>query len=125
VLLDTNIVIAFFAQETVVMQNLQAVDKFFVPSIVLGELYFGARKSSRSAQNLRRIDELATKTAILGCDEKTAQRYGQIKDTLRQKGRPIPENDIWIAAIALQHNLTLITRDAHFAHIDRLLTTAW
>lgn len=107
------------------MQNLRAVDKFFVPSIVLGELYFGARKSSRSAQNLKRIDELATKTAILGCDEKTAQQYGQIKDTLRQKGRPIPENDIWIAAIALQHNLTLITRDAHFAHIDRLLTTAW
>jgi len=125
VLLDTNIVIAFFAQEPVVLQNMQAVEKFFISSIVLGELYFGARKSGRLAQNLKRIDELAATMAILGCDVATAQHYGQIKDMLRQKGRPIPENDIWIAAIASQHDLTLVTRDAHFDQIEDLTVIAW
>ncbi len=100
------------------MQNMQAIDRFFIPSIVLGELYFGARKSGKKAHNLKRIDELAIKTPILNCDVKTTQQYGQIKDALRQKGRPIPENDIWIAAIALQHNVTLVTRDAHFEQVD-------
>jgi tRNA(fMet)-specific endonuclease VapC len=56
----------------------------------------------------------------LGCDEITAKFYRTIKDGLRQKGRPIPENDIWIAAIALQNNTTLVTRDAHFHGIDHL-----
>ncbi len=50
---------------------------------------------------------------------------GQIKDELRQKGRPIPENDIWIAAITQQHNLSLSTRDAHFEHIDHLSIVVW
>jgi tRNA(fMet)-specific endonuclease VapC len=125
VLLDTNIVIAFFAQEPVVLQTMQAVEKFFIPTVVLGELYFGARKSGRPAQNLKRIDELAATTAILGCTVATAQHYGQVKDTLRQKGHPIPENDIWIAALAIEHDLTLITRDAHFEQVDGLTVIAW
>lgn len=125
VLLDTNIVIAFFAQEPIVLQNMQAVDQFLIPSVVLGELYFGARKSGKVAHNLKRIDELATTTAILGCDAETARQYGQIKDELRQKGRPLPENDIWIAAIARQHNLSLSTRDVHFEQVDHLSIVTW
>ena len=60
VLLDTNILIAFFAQDLAVLQNLQAADAFFIPSIVLGELYFGAMKSSQQTDNLKRIDDLPT-----------------------------------------------------------------
>jgi tRNA(fMet)-specific endonuclease VapC len=60
VLLDTNILIAFFAQDSAVLQNLQAADAFFIPSIVLGELYFGAMKSSQQTDNLKRIDDLPT-----------------------------------------------------------------
>jgi tRNA(fMet)-specific endonuclease VapC len=124
-LLDTNIVIAFFAQEPDILDRMQAAEAFFIPSIVLGELYFGARKSGKPAQNLKQINELAAKTAILDCNAETAQQYGQLKDNLRRKGRPIPENDIWIAAIAVQYNLTLITRDAHFNQVDNLLITTW
>ena len=124
-LLDTNIVIAFFALEQDILDRMQAAEAFFIPSIVLGELYFGARKSGKPAQNLMRIDELAAKTAILDCNAEIAQQYGQLKDNLRRKGRPIPENDIWIAAIAVQHNLTLITRDAHFSQVTNLSITAW
>ncbi|MCB0197177.1 MAG: type II toxin-antitoxin system VapC family toxin [Anaerolineae bacterium] len=124
-LLDTNIVIAFFAQEQDISDRMEAAEAFFIPSIVLGELYFGARKSGKPAQNLKLIDELAAKTKILDCNAETAQQYGQLKATLRRKGRPIPENDIWIAAIAVQHNLTLITRDAHFNQVDDLSITTW
>lgn len=62
---------------------------------------------------------------MLGCDTDTARRYGDIKHGLRVKGSPLPENDIWIAAIALQHNLTLATRDAHFREIPNLNTNPW
>lgn len=55
----------------------------------------------------------------------TSQQYGKIKNGLRVKGRPIPENDIWIAAICKQHGLTLISRDEHFKEIDGLPITAW
>ena len=125
VLLDTNIVIAFFAQESDISDKMQAADAFFIPSVVLGELYFGARKSGKPAQNLKRIDDLAMTTNVLGCDAEAAHHYGQIKDALRRKGRPIPENDIWIAAITLQHDLTLVTRDTHFEQIDGLLIIIW
>ena len=66
----------------------------------------GARKSARAAENLARPDKFVASSTILACETATAQQYGDIKNTLRAKGRPIPENDIWIAAIAMQHQLT-------------------
>lgn len=124
-LLDTNIVIALFADESTVKENLAKTDEVFIPSIVIGELNYGARKSARSKENLARIDDFAESNVVLGCDTGTAHFYGEIKNALRVKGHPIPENDIWIAAIALQHGLTLVTRDAHFSEIENLKTAAW
>jgi len=124
-LLDTNIVIALFAQDSAVVEHLDEVEEVFIPSIVLGELYFGARKSRRVKENLARIDEFAVSNVVLGCDTETARYYGEIKNALREKGRPIPENDVWVAAIALQYDLTLISRDAHFGEIDHLKVESW
>ena len=124
-LLDTNIIIALFAQDSAVVEHLDGAEEVFVSSIVLGELYFGARKSGRAKENLARIEEFAVNNVVLGCDTETARYYGGIKNALREKGRPIPENDIWIAAIALQHDLTLITRDAHFGEVDNLKVESW
>ncbi len=124
-LLDTNIVIALFANETAVKDNLVKTDEVFVPSVVIGELCYGAHKSTRAKENLSRIDDFASSSLVLGCDAETARVYGEIKNALRLKGRPLPENDIWIAAIAVQHGLTLITRDAHFSEIENLKVTAW
>ena len=124
-LLDTNIVIALFAQDTSVQQHIAEAEAVFVPSIVLGELYYGARKSGRIAANLARIDEFAAISAVLECDTATAQQYGEIKNILRTKGRPIPENDIWIAAIAQQCELVLISRDEHFREIDGVSVEVW
>ena len=124
-LLDTNIVIALFANEATIKDNLAEAEEVFVPSIVIGELFYGARKSTRSKENLARIDELALASVVLGCDVETARKYGEIKNDLRSKGHPIPENDIWIAAIAAQHNLTLVSRDAHFDEIIDLNRAIW
>ena len=125
VLLDTNIVIALFAKEAVVQQRLAATEEVFVSSVVLGELYYGAQKSSRVEANIARVTTFATANAILVCDTVTAQDYGAIKNQLRAKGQPIPENDIWIAATAKQHQLTLVTRDGHFQAIEGLVVEQW
>lgn len=96
-----------------------------MPSIALGELYYGAQKSAKAEENIRRISEFGTAAAVLGCDAETAARYGEIKAALRARGTPIPENDIWIAAIALQHELEVVTRDAHFDLIESLVVKSW
>ena len=102
-LLDTNIVIAMFAGEAAIQERRQNADKVYLPSIVVGELCYGARKSSRPIENLTKVNRLTQRFPLISCDLETAQWYGIIKDQLRRKGRPIPNNDIWIAAIALQH----------------------
>lgn len=124
-LLDTNIVIALFANDSAVMESLSKAEEVFIPSVVIGELFYGAHKSVRAKENLGRIEDFASSNIILGCDTETARVYGEIKDALRIKGHPIPENDIWIAAIAVQHNLTLVSRDGHFNEIERLKVIVW
>jgi tRNA(fMet)-specific endonuclease VapC len=124
VLLDTNIIIALFSGEEAVSQRF-AEREISVSSTVLGELYYGARKSAHTSANLARIDEFAASVKVLDCDALTAQHYGQIKDRLRVKGRPIPENDVWIAAIARQFGLPLATRDDHFIEVEGLALEAW
>lgn len=124
-LLDTNIVIALFAQDPSVQEQLRRAEAVFLPSIVLGELYYGARRSTKVETNPGRIDELAASTLVLPCDIGAAQQYGLIKNSLRVRGRPLPENDVWVAAIACQHALTLVSRDEHFKEVDGLRLESW
>lgn len=124
-LLDTNIIIALFADEAAVKNSLAQADDVFIPSIAIGELCYGARKSKQTQANLARIDEMVANSTVLKCDAETAGKYGEIKNNLRLKGRPLPENDIWIAAIALQHDLILVTRDAHFQEVENLQIVTW
>ena len=124
-LLDTNIIIALFADEAVVKNNLAQANEVFIPNVVIGELYYGARKSGRIQANLARVDELVANSTVLGCDAETARQYGEVKNELRLKGRPLPENDVWIAALALQYDLILVTRDAHFQEVKSLQIRAW
>lgn len=88
-----------------------------VCSVVIGELYYGAYKSSRKKENIEKLEEFIVSTSVLEADITTAKEYGAIKDELRRKGGPVPENDIWIAAFAKQYNLTLYTSDSHFKAI--------
>jgi len=124
-LLDTNIVIAMLAGEPAIQEKRQNADRVFLPSPVVGELCYGARKSRRPIENLTQINQLVQDIQVLPCNLETAQRFGIIKDRLRRKGRPIPDNDIWIAAIALQRELILVTRDSHFEEVESLQTESW
>lgn len=124
-LLDTNIVIALFAGEPSVRRRFDLATDLFLPNIVIGELYYGACASGRKAANVRRIDDFVTYSDLLFCDAQTARYYGDVRYNLRQQGRPIPENDVWIATLALQHGLILVSRDAHFDEVRGLAREAW
>jgi tRNA(fMet)-specific endonuclease VapC len=124
-LLDTNIVIAFFQEDQSVVEHLKAADELFVPVVVLGELHYGARKSGQALVNVARIESFEAVVSVLPVNTATAAHYGMIKAALRAKGRPIPENDIWIAAVALQHDLPVVSRDEHFREIDALALVRW
>lgn len=92
---------------------------------MVGEMHYGAQYSTNIHQNSANIQKLTEYYNVLGVDSDTAFHYGRIKAELRKKGRPVPENDIWIAAIALQHKLTLVTRDAHFNEVRELGVESW
>jgi tRNA(fMet)-specific endonuclease VapC len=124
-LLDTNVIIALFANDSAVVTQVRAAAEVFVPSIVLGELYYGAQNSSRPTENIARIEQFRAVNTILVCDALTALYYGQIKSGLKRRGTPIPENDIWIAAVAVQYNLIVVTRDQHFQNIGSIKLEAW
>lgn len=124
-LLDANIVIAMLEPEQPVIEKLDAANEVYVPSIVFGELYFGAYKSARVEENLAEVARISGGSSVLNCDLQTARYYGQIRSQLRRIGRPMPENDIWISAIALQHDLTLVSRDSHFDSVESLEIEVW
>jgi tRNA(fMet)-specific endonuclease VapC len=124
-LLDTSVLIDLFAQDKDILSRLEKAESTFIPSIALGELHYGARKSFRTEKNLEQLDQLANQVVILPCDAETSYWYGIVKDGLRKTGQPIPENDVWISAIALQHGLTLATRDKHFQVVEKLKTEMW
>jgi tRNA(fMet)-specific endonuclease VapC len=124
-LLDTNIVVALWRGDKSVVEKIEVADTVYVPVIVIGELMYGAYHSDRLESDLVRIHRQIERSALLHCDEHVATHYGQIKALLRKKGRPIPDNDIWIAAVAQHHTLTLVSRDPHFAEIDQLDVEEW
>ncbi len=124
-LLDTNIVIAMFANEVNIEKERQNTEKVFLASPVIGELYYGARNSDRPIENIQRINRLTERIPCISCNLETARWYGIIKNQLRQNGHLIPDNDIWIAAIAMQRELILVTRDAHFNEVEALQLARW
>ena len=119
-LVDTNIVIALFAGDPAIAENLKQQESLFLCVPVLGELLYGVMASARVESNLERLNKFVHSVLLLPCDAWTATVYGKVKFEQRKKGRPIPENDIWIAAVARQHGLTLLTRDEHFHEISDL-----
>ena len=124
-LLDTNIAIAALGSEQSVLQQIDDADQYFVSATVLGEMLYGAFSSAKSNKNRERLDAFIVRSRFLKCDKQTAFFYGEIKMSLRHKGKPIPENDIWIAASAQQHSLVLATRDAHFDNVDGISIANW
>jgi tRNA(fMet)-specific endonuclease VapC len=92
---------------------------------VLGELFFGAAKSGCPSENTAKVERFAAGRAVVSYDLDVAREYGYLKQRLKEKGRPIPENGIWIAAAAKRHGMVLVTRDRHFGEVEDLRTADW
>ncbi len=119
-LLDTNIVIGILGNNKPIVEKIEKLEEVYIPVTVVGELYFGAFKSQKVEKNLESISTLLGTSTVLEDSVEIAKVYGEIKNSLKQKGRPIPENDIWIAAIAKYNALTLLTKDEHFKEVSDL-----
>lgn len=124
-ILDTNAVSALFQGEKKLEKILCSSDKHHLPSIVIGEYRFGLLSSRKKKTLTTLLDCLKEESILLACDEDTAEHYAKIRLTLKKQGTPIPENDIWIAAIASQHNLSVVSRDTHFDNIKSIKRVSW
>jgi tRNA(fMet)-specific endonuclease VapC len=123
--LDTNIIIALIDGDLAVRERIARASEVFIPCPALGELYFGAYRSNHPEVHLTVIDDLARSYAILPIDGGTAKIFGKLQQSLREKGRPIPINDVWIAAIAQQWNSIVATRDDHFTELAGMTVERW
>jgi len=123
-LLDTNMVIAFLTDEKSIRRPI-GTDQLYVSCTVIGEMFYGALNSNQIEENIDRLVDFVRDTVSIPCDDGTARVYGEVKAALRKIGRPIPDNDIWIAAVAVQHSLSLVSRDEHFTNIDQLNLVRW
>lgn len=115
-------IIHAFKSNNGIAAKLDKVKDIYVSVTVMGELYFGAYKSQEPVKHLTKMREFLQNCQIIPLDDTTSDFYGTIKAALIKKGKPIPENDIWIAAIALQYKLPLFTTDNHFSDIEGLVT---
>ena len=121
--LDTNAYVAFCKGEKRVVNAVQSAQKIFLPYICMAELragFLGGKKSLQNEHYLVRFINTA-RVSVLLADEQTTHHYAQLYVQLRKQGTPIPTNDLWIAALAVQHELPLLTFDRHFEHIPQLV----
>ena len=118
VLLDTNIMFELFKGYNSIEAFLEDQENIYIATAVLAELFLGAYRSTRVQKHLQEVKDFLLKCTVLFADETTAENYAIIKTALLQKGKPIPENDVWIAATAMQHQLLLYTNDKHFHEVQ-------
>ena len=105
-----------------VVWTLEEAEEVVLPFAVLGELRAGFAAGLRGAENERVLSRFLAKPGVrtLDPDDATTHQYAAVLRQLRQQGTPIPANDMWVAAIVLQHDLTLYSRDRHFDHLPQL-----
>lgn len=121
-LLDTNAYSGLMRGSEAVVSRVRKAERILVSSVVAGEILYGFRNGTRYEENRAQLDVfLANRfVAFLPVTMTTAERFGMIASALKRKGTPIPSNDIWIAAHALETGADLMSFDSHFSHIDGL-----
>ena len=123
ILIDTNIYFYAMRGNHEVINNLQQVTHIGISSISMGELLSGFKAGNKEAINRQELNIFldSPRVSLYYVDEFTAEFYSAILNQLKKQGTPIPTNDIWIAATALQKGLPVYTFDQHFGHIAGLL----
>ena len=124
IFLDTNAYSDFMQGLVDIVEIITVADRIYLSSTVLGELLSGFAVGKREAQNRLELTKFlcSPRVAIVSVTDRTADCYATIFANLRRKRRPIPTNDMWIAASTMEYGGILITRDSHFAHIENLRT---
>ena len=120
--LDTNAYAALTNGDTLVKEAIEFADKVYVPVIVIAELFYGFKNGSREEFNINLLNEFLhlPGVEVFHTTDTTPRIYAEICLLLRKKGKPIPSNDIWIAALALETESVIVTYDKHFQNIDYL-----
>ncbi len=123
VLIDTNFYVAMMRGEAFARDIVHQSENIILCPIVLGELLFGFKNGDHERRNLEQLRNLLNRPSIktIEITIKTSEFFALITSQLKKSGTPIPTNDIWIASCAMEHGLTLATRDAHFKKITNLL----
>ena len=125
-ILDTNAVSDFADANRGLLNCLQqSATDIHLPVIVLGEYRYGLKSSRLRAARESWLEELESSTIVLAVSSATSRLYADIRHELRVAGRPIPENDLWIAALARQHGLPILTNDVHFDQVSGLTRISW
>jgi tRNA(fMet)-specific endonuclease VapC len=125
-LLDSSVLILSLRGDTAIAARIAAAPQVYGSSIVLGELYFGAYSSpTRPDAAVADVETVERTIVTLVADATTARNYARIKDELKRRGLTMPDNDLWVAATAIQYGITLAARDAHFNWIPALSIEQW
>ena len=121
-LLDTNAYVEFCSGEPQIVDAVKNAINIYFPLIVIGELRAGFECGSKKQYNEKILDDFLNEECveIIYPNNLTSRQYSLIFKELRIKGKPIPTNDIWIAALAIQNNMILITKDTHFHELDNI-----
>jgi len=125
VILDTNAFSALADGEPAVTEIVSKVAAVCIPVIVLGEYRFGILQSRRRTEYERWLTDYLPVFQVLNIDDRTTVPYGDIRADLKRSGRPIPSNDVWIAALSRQHSFPLLSRDRHFDWVPGIKRVAW
>jgi tRNA(fMet)-specific endonuclease VapC len=123
VALDTNRYVDLCKGVTETVTVLEEAEAIILPFVVLGELRAGFALGRRHVDNERVLRRFLLKdgVGVLFADDQTTHHYASVFRQLRKQGTPIPTNDMWVAALVLQHNLALHARDKHFDHLPQLV----
>ncbi len=123
ILLDTSAYSAMRRGDGRLRSHVQDASEVYLTPVVIGELLFGFLGGRLAPQNRELLREFveSPRVGVVTLDGETAERYAVIRDYLRQQGKPIPVNDLWIAASAAQHGLRLLTLDDHFKKVPQVL----
>ncbi len=124
-LLDTNTAIHYLNGNARVVSLVDEKGLHFLPFITVAELLYGAKRSDRYAENLRMYSRFISRFDILYPTRQTLEVHSDLRVRLKEIGRPIPANDLWQAAVALEHGAVLVTSDRHFASVLGLRTESW
>ena len=124
-ILDTNALSAWADGDEAIRPALSSAAKLVVPAVVFGEFNFGIRQSRHYRRYIEWLERSMRNAEVAVIDEETAGVYGEIRLVLKKKGTPIPVNDAWIAASAVQFDLPILSLDAHFDSVAGVHRVAW